>query len=573
MRDIRFATPKSPRHQIVLYPQRLDEMLPADAPVRILAQLLKEVDWSAWEAVYAGFGQPPIHPRYLAGAILYGLLNKVLSSRDLETAACKHVDFIWFLEGFTPDHSTFAKFRLRHEEAIKDLKQQIAKALLDTRQKPLLELLLDGTRVRADSDRHGARTAKTIEAIIQELERRMEQMKRNDAQTLPQSGFLEGLEPSGDDGEKLEWVNREIARLEKQREKLQKALDIARERDERAQEHGGTKAKAVRVPVTDPESQIVPNKEGGYAPNYTPVAATDAETGAILHDDVLEGSDEASAVCPAVEAAEALTGEKPDAVLADGNFATGEVLEALATQEIDAYMPTRSASPVDNPARRPDPTQPVPEEARERLPKQGGKFGRAAFVYDGETDTYYCPMGHAMTPFKHGKNKAGVPCTYYQCGACPHCPVAAQCIKGKATHRTIVRDEYEPLREATDERMNSEKGKAIYQKRAPGIEGVFARIKACMGIRRFTRRGLDKVRCDWSWVCTAYNLKKLLASRAKMAGGAPEGGKEHEPTVPAGHNPGILGAISALLAVITADPRPRSRTFSHRWTYQMPTIT
>ncbi len=525
-RDIRFATPKAPRQQLVLYAQSVDEMIPADAPVRQLVALLDELDWAPWEKTYAGFGQPPIHPRYLAAAILLGLMNRVRSSRDLERAACKHLDFIWLLEGFTPDHSTFANFRVEHAGSIQDLQRQIAEKLVRRRATALLELIIDGTRLRADSDRHGARSAKTIEVIIKELEGRLEEMKRNDGETVPQTGYFEGVEAPGDETDKVAWVNGQIARLEKQREKYQKARDIARQRDQRAKEHNGEKAKPVRVPVTDPEAQVAPNKEGGYAPNYTPVAAIDAATGAILHADVLEGSDEAGAVLPAVEAAKELTGQTPSAVLSDGNFATGEVLAALEAQSIEAYMPTRSASPLDNPALRPDSTAPVAEEDKARLPRSGGQFARTAFVYDAEADVYHCPAGHTMTPSKHGKNKSGIACVYYQCHACPSCPWAKDCIKGKAPHRTILRDEYEPLREATDARMASEAGRAIYKKRAPGIEGVFARIKSCMGIRRFARRGLKKVRCDWNWICTAYNLKKLLAKEAKAAGGAPQNGPE-----------------------------------------------
>ena len=34
-----------------------------------------------------------------------------------------------------------------------------------------------------------------------------------------------------------------------------------------------------QVPTTDPDSKVMPNKEGGYAPNYTPTATTDGHRG------------------------------------------------------------------------------------------------------------------------------------------------------------------------------------------------------------------------------------------------------------------------------------------------------
>ncbi len=417
--DLRFASPKAPRGQLVLFPQFLDQLLGAHEPVRAFAALLEQVDWSAWEEQYTGYGQPPIHPRYLAGAILLGLLYKIRSTRELEKAACKHLDFIWLLEGFTPDHSTFAKFRKRHTGAIKELHRHFAKTLVMKRYKALLQLIVDGTRMLADSDRGGARKAETIEMIIRELDSRMEELKQNDEQLETQTQHFDGMEPQQDKGEKLARINKQIAQLQKQHAKYQKALGIAHKRDALAKKRNGKKAKPVRVPVTDPESQILPNKEGGYAPNYTPVATVESQTGAIVHADVVSGSDEASAVLPAVRAAQALTGQKPDAVLADTNFSSGEVLHELDAEGIEAYMPTRSSSPPDNPALRPDPCTPVPDKDRKRLPKHAGQFARTAFVYDMMADLYHCPMGHPLTPYKQGKNKGGVRCNYYRCHACP----------------------------------------------------------------------------------------------------------------------------------------------------------
>ena len=528
-KDIRFATPKAPREQMLLIAQSLDEVVGADAPVRAFVALLDEFDWSAWEQKYEGCGQPPIHPRYIAGAILFGLLHKARATRDLEEMARKHLDFIWMLEGFRPDHSTFAGFRLRHGDNIKDLHEYVAKALVMKREKALVQLIIDGTRLRADSDRQGARTAETIEMIMGEIERRMEELKRNDerAEAAIQADCFDDEGPQEDNLKKLAGPDKQIAQLQKKQAKYQKALGIAQKRDACVKKHDGKKARPVRVPVTDPESQILPNKEGGFAPNYTPVATVESQTGAIVHADVLTGSDEASAVLPAVRAAEALTGQKPDAVLADTNFASGEVLDALDADGIDAYMPTRSTSPPDNPALRPDPSSPVPEKDRKRLPKHGRQFARAAFVYAPQADLYHCPMGHALTPYKQGKNKNGVRCTYYQCNACPGCPLAADCIKGKASMRSITRDEHEPLREATSQRMATAEGKKIYKIRAPGIEGVFGIIKSCLGIRRFSLRGLSNVRTEWIWICTAYNLKKLLATEARSASGDPDPGNPH----------------------------------------------
>ena len=518
--DIRFKEPPAPREQLILYSQSVDDAVPPDAEVRHFAALMDEVDWRPWEAAYEGYGQPPIHPRYLASAILFGLMNRVYSTRDLEYAAARNLDFIWLLEGFTPDHSTFANFQARHDRAIEDLNRQVAGMLVRGRKRALLALLVDGTRMQANSERGGARTAESIQRALEELNRRLDRLRAS-AQRAPETACFEGMAPEEDAEEALARVSKEIKALLRKQAQYEKALGVARERDKKARKHNGKKARSVPVPVTDPEAQVLPNKDGGFAPNYTPVAAVDAETGAILHADIAEGSDEAGTVQPAVESAQKVAGQTPDTLAADGNFASGEVLKNLAEKEIDAYMPTHADSPPDNPALRPDPSVPVSEEDIAKLPAdRNGVFKRSAFVYDAAADCYYCPMGQAMWVYRRGLNR-GVVRGHYRGRSCEGCPLAPRCLKKGSAFRTIVRDEYEHLREATAERMATPEGKAVYAQRAPGIERVFAHVKGQMGIRQFRRRGKEKIRAEWQWICAGLNTKHLLAQCMKIPGANP----------------------------------------------------
>ena len=58
-----WAQPPEPREQAVLFPQRLDKALPKEHVVRILDEMLSQINWGEWEAQYNGrIGQPPIHP-------------------------------------------------------------------------------------------------------------------------------------------------------------------------------------------------------------------------------------------------------------------------------------------------------------------------------------------------------------------------------------------------------------------------------------------------------------------------------------------------------------------------------
>jgi transposase len=107
-----FAAAALRRDQLMLFPERLDQVIPADHAVRLLDEILQRIDWKPWESSYdLTCGQPPIHPRVLAGAILYRLLKRIRSSRGLEEAILVRNDLRWLVVGRSIDHTTLSKFR------------------------------------------------------------------------------------------------------------------------------------------------------------------------------------------------------------------------------------------------------------------------------------------------------------------------------------------------------------------------------------------------------------------------------------------------------------------------------
>lgn len=58
--------------------------------------------------------------------------------------------------------------------------------------------------------------------------------------------------------------------------------------------------------------------------------------------------------------------------------------------------------------------------------------------------------------------------------------------------------------------MKSPAGRATYSRRKEIVEPRFGYIKHDLGVRRFLRRGLEKVRAEWTLVCTAVNVGILL---------------------------------------------------------------
>lgn len=278
--------------------------------------------------------------------------------------------------------------------------------------------------------------------------------------------------------------------------------------------------------MSDPEAHLMPNKEGGFAPNYTPVAAVEPVSGMIVAGEVAEGHNEASTVCGLVEAVAEVYGRKPQRVLFDGNFATGETLQVLEKHGVEVYAACRGADP-HNPAYREDGRAPVDPAKVEGLPMRLGKFERAAFLWDEREHCFYCPAGrrleYAQTLRRKEADGAVTESRVYRCLDCGGCPHASRCLGGKATTRSVSRDQYQPLRDKLAQRMRTEEGRSIYARRAPVAEGPIGTIKAAMGIRRFRRRGLAKVRADWQLICAAFNLKKLMRAFANAPTGSGSG--------------------------------------------------
>jgi transposase len=75
------------RHEVILFPERLDDYIADDNPVRFLAAFVDEFDLAAYgfhRAVPAATGRPGYAPGDLLQLYLYGYLYRLRSSRRLE---------------------------------------------------------------------------------------------------------------------------------------------------------------------------------------------------------------------------------------------------------------------------------------------------------------------------------------------------------------------------------------------------------------------------------------------------------------------------------------------------------
>jgi transposase len=518
----RFASNPIDRRQVTLFRPTLEESIELDHPVRLYDEILANCQWASWESQYClAAGQPPIHPQIMASIILYGLGRGIRSSRVLEYMCYNSMDYIWLAQGHRPDHSTFCKFRNQFDKELKGLFRQIAQVAIDMKLASLAIVGLDGSRIRANSSRHSTASQKTIEENLKEIDTQIEkifaEIDQND--THGQDLFGQGS-PSK--------LPAELADLKSRQERLNKALEAVKKKTDKAD---GKSKKTPHVPVTDPEATILPNKEGGYAPNYTVFATTESNSGFIMDAEVIIGGDESRQTLETVDRIEESFGEKPEILTADRAFSSGENLAGLEERDVVAYMPQfNRPDQTNNPANREDPSEPVPSEAWDKLPRdtQSKKLHRMAFVFDETANCYYCPMGRKLNHIgKHTKPRKHGNAAYqaYRSNDCSKCELSEQCLNGKKLPRSVCREQHEELREAMDVRMASAAGKKIYRQRNWIAETPFAIIKDIMNVRQFLTREINKVRTEWLWTCTSFNLAKLVrlvaalrAETAKNAG-------------------------------------------------------
>ena len=164
-------------------------------------------------------------------------------------------------------------------------------------------------RVKANASRLHTWTAERLEAASQELEALFDQATAETSGRIASPGSGEGnpadfLAAGCGDGKPQTKLKGLLAEIQ--------AADAARRK-------AGTdpQKNPAQMPKADPESKVMPNKEGGYAPNYTPLAAADTEQGFIVDCDVVADPREDGQTLATVDRIEESFDQKPERFLAD----------------------------------------------------------------------------------------------------------------------------------------------------------------------------------------------------------------------------------------------------------------
>ena len=513
-----FRSPEVPREQLVLWAERLEEAIPPDHPVRLVDYLLRSEafreTFREWEREYALLeGKPPYHPRDLTALYLYGMLNRMRSSRQLEAACYNRWDVIRLMSGQHPDHSTIAAFVSKHAKELRSVFKDVLRVSMQAGLVKLEHVVVDGTKIEADAGPGSVHSKESIESQLAKLEGEWEANEQKE-------GSLFGEEvawaPKGADSPK-----RRLWKMKRVQERLKKALgNICRRREENPH---GKEPKAI-ASVTDPDSRAMRDKEGRSKPNYNVQLAVDGACGMIVTTQVNDQPEDSGQLTPMLEEVEQICGRLPQEAGADSNYNTGPEPAALEEMGVTGYLPDNgeNSGPPGKESRERNAAveaarsgQPLNDEQWEALPKDGeGRIEKAAFTYDARKDEYRCPMGQSLPAVRTSRDykKSGVVVRrqYGGCAACAGCPQAGMCRRDPQKGRMVNRDQYEEHRERLRVRMDTDVGRQRYKRRRETVEPRFGLIKHGMGIRRFLRRGLQAVEAECLLICTVVNLGILL---------------------------------------------------------------
>ena len=454
------------RDQLLLLPEAVDDYVGSDNPVRFIDAFVDGLDLTA-----AGFlrveakamGRPGYAPGDLLKLYIYGYLNRVRSSRRLETECHRNIEVLWLLRTLKPDFKTIADFRRDNRAAFRAVFRQFVLLCrrLDLYGRELLAV--DGTRIKAVNNKDRNFTRSSLREFIRRADEWLEDyLKRLD------EGDVEDGATGG--GARTKNLAEKIAALNEKRGRYQAMLA---QLDRTGED---------QISLTDPDSRaMAAHTKVGVG--YNVQVAVDAKNKLIVEQAVTNQVVDMGLLTETSEPAREILGVETIDVVADRGYFKIEDIEACEQAGCVPHVakPQRGSS------------------VRE------GLFRKDEFRYDAGLDAYVCPAGKLLTPIRRGRMRDLERTDYGNPKACRACQLRPRCTNNA---RSVFRLENEDVLDRMAERLKARP--AILDRRREVVEHPFGSIKQWMYQGAFLMRGLANVRAEFSLTALAYNLRRAL---------------------------------------------------------------
>ena len=505
-------------YQIKL-PLDVEILIPADDPVRLLSAFVEGMELSDLYQTYGKIKKNQATPRQLLKIMVYASMNRIYSSRDIETACRRDINFMYLLEGKpAPDHATFARFLSLHfAQCSKKTFAEVSELLYSLGEISGKTIFIDGTKIESAANKYTfiwkkavtknqAKLFDQIPALVEECEtlyglrivhngnvslHTLKRLRKKLYRIRQEEGivFVHG-------------TGRRKTRLQKSIETLETYIAKLKEYSKKLSVCGDRNSYS----KTDPDATFMRLKEdamlnGQLKPAYNLQHGVDSEY--ITWLDISPRSTDTRTLIPFLKDMELYLPFQYQEIVADAGYESEENYLFLEENGQLAYIKPQNY-----------------EISKTRKYRQD--IGRMEnMTYDEKADCYYCKNGQVLTVQyeKREKTASGYrrTVTVYRSNGCSGCPFKTDCIKGNNC-KTPMEDRQKVLyvskkmkekRQETLERITSDYGTQLRMNRSIQAEGSFANIKEDMEFRRYLYRGNANVTAQSILLAIGYNINKL----------------------------------------------------------------
>lgn len=506
-------------NQMVLFPQRIDENIADDDPVRIVNAVVDSLNLQEFKKLYRERGRSAYHPKMMLKVILYAYMNNVYSCRRIEKLLLRDIHYIWLAGYEKPDFITINRFRNRVKNEINNIFTQIVVLLAERGFITLDVEYIDGTKIESKANKYTFVWRKTVEknraklmdkisVLLRQIDMEIAQEKaceREKVEFTPETltELIDEFKASFDTG--VSPLNKEekhrVRERKKQVKELEKQRDKLAEYDSRLAQTGERNSMS----KTDPDATFMRMKEdamnnGQTKPGYN--LQISAENQFITDFALFHNPTDTLTMIPFFNSFHNRYGHLPSVAVADAGYGSEENYRFMEEAGIEAYVKYNRFHIEHRPRYTPNP------------------FHSDNFYYNEKEDYYVCPMGQHMESIgtKHSKTASGYRSenARYQAQRCDGCPLRCLCYNSKSDRRVIeVNHRLKQYKRKAAERLTSEEGIKHRGRRCIEPEAVFGQMKQNLQYKRFRHFGIDKVTMDFAFFAIAFNIKKMCSKIAK----------------------------------------------------------
>ena len=455
------------RHQVLLLPERIEDYVSPENPVRFLDAFVATRELRALSFVHAATaptGRPPYDPADLLRLYLYGYVHRIRSSRLLEKECHRNVEVIGLLRQLRPDFKTIADFRKDNRRQLLGVSREFIGLCHQMKLFGAQLVGIDSTKLSAVNSKDANFNEKKLEELLARAEARLQEY-------LKELDEADAAEPQNTAPTRVELEQKIAALLEKK--------DWHQELLSELKTSGDT-----QVSISDEDARRMRSGGGASVVGYNAQAAVDEKHKLIVAAEVTNQETDVNQLSDMALAAKENLGADRLEVVADSSYSNTSEVVRCEQAGISPYVPKADTSA--NTAR--------------------GLYGKSQFLYDAHKDVYICPAGAQLT-YRFSTEEKDRELRYYRARNCRSCPLKAHCTRNQG-NRTITREADEGVMEAMAARLKAQPQKYALRKQL--CEHPFGTIKRWFGYSYFLVKGLEKVRCEWSLMTLAYNFKRVL---------------------------------------------------------------